>query len=301
MDYFLYSGDIDPKGCFRFIDLVEKTQNSSDVGFILSTGGGDPDAAFKMGRCLQLRYEDVSIFVPGICKSAGTLLAIAANELVFSLCYGELGPLDVQVTKKDGVLGQESGLVIHEAFNFLEERSAKLLHSLVPKIIDATEGRVSLQTASDFASNFSSSLFSPLLARIDPKEIGERSRSMKIAEEYGRRLNYKFENLEFNSPTESKLYVLDFLMWNCPSHEFVIDVSEASALFKRVRLTSESEEDIVKVYRLPEEGEPITENITDKFQKIEDKETKNNQGKSKKSEGSQTTANERDEESRDKV
>ena len=295
-DYFLYSGDIDIKSCFHFIDLIETSKNSSNVALILVTNGGDPDAAFKMGRSLQFMYEDVSIFVPGICKSAGTLLSIAANELVFSLCYGELGPLDIQVTKKDGVLGQESGLVIHEAFNLLEERSAELLHSLVPKIIDATEGRVSLQTASDFASKFSSSLFSPILARIDPKEIGERSRSMKIAEEYGKRLNYKFENLEFNSPTDSKLYVLDFLTWNCPSHEFVIDAIEAGALFKRVRLTSESEESIVKEYRLPKKGAPIIENITDKFRAVE-----NNHANSKKSKDNQTSANERNEESGDRA
>lgn len=300
-DYFLYSGEIKTKDCFRFIDLVEETKRSSDVALVLSTNGGDPDAAFKMGKCLQLRYDDVSIFVPGICKSAGTLLAIAANKLVFSLCYGELGPLDIQVTRKDGALGQESGLIIHEAFYFLEKRSAKLLHSSVPEIIDATEGRVSLQTASDFASRFSSSLFGPLLARIDPKEIGERSRSMRVAEEYGRRLNYKFENLEFNSPLESNLYVLHFLMWACPSHEFVIDVDEASALFKRVRITNELEENIIKKYRLPERGEPLIGNITDEFQEIENKEAKNTHNNSKKSKGDQTTSNERNEESRDKA
>ena len=65
---------------------MEKTQNSSDVALVLSTTRSDVNATFKIGRCLQIRYEDVRIVVHGICKSVGTILAIAANELVFSSC-----------------------------------------------------------------------------------------------------------------------------------------------------------------------------------------------------------------------
>jgi ClpP class serine protease len=42
--------------------------------------------------------------VSGYCKSAGTLIALGANELAFGE-HGELGPLDVQIAKRDEVLG----------------------------------------------------------------------------------------------------------------------------------------------------------------------------------------------------
>ena len=232
------------------------------------------DAAFKIGRCLQIRYEDVRILVPGICKGAGAILATAANELVFSSCYGELGPIDIQQMKKDSMREQESGLDIAEGLAKIEERAAKLFHQVMSDTLCGRYGGpvTTAQTASDSAARFVSSLFGPPLARIDPKEIGKRSRAMRVAQDYGKRLNYRFGNLDFTSPEDtasnSNLYVLDFLSQRCPSHGFVIDIAETMALLKRVRSASESEEGIVKEYRLPAD-KITTGNITGKFLEIE--------------------------------
>lgn len=63
-----------------------------------------------MGRFLQEQYESITIFVPSLCKSAGTLLAMAGHELVLT-DFGELGPLDVQLSHKNEPFQQRSGLV----------------------------------------------------------------------------------------------------------------------------------------------------------------------------------------------
>lgn len=45
--------------------------------------GGEPDAAFMVTRHLRERYENRwSLLVPGMCKSAGTILALGAGKLV---------------------------------------------------------------------------------------------------------------------------------------------------------------------------------------------------------------------------
>lgn len=59
---------------------------------------GDPNAGYRIGRALQHNYDDVTLLVVGPCKSAGTLIAIAANKLVIG-DMGELGPLDIQLKK----------------------------------------------------------------------------------------------------------------------------------------------------------------------------------------------------------
>ena len=132
-DYFLYSGDIPFVEYPEFMDFVESEQKSTNVALVLSTNGGYAKAAYKMGRCLQSRYENVKIFIPGLCKSAGTILAIVANELVFSP-YGELGPVDAQMTKKDSIAERESGVEMNETFKYLESRSREVFHGLVKEI-----------------------------------------------------------------------------------------------------------------------------------------------------------------------
>jgi len=84
----------------RFIKQCGKRKGRDNVLCIVVTNDGDADTAYRAARCLQSRYERVTVLVSGMCKSAGTLLALGAHDLVFSQ-YGELGPLDVQLMKAD--------------------------------------------------------------------------------------------------------------------------------------------------------------------------------------------------------
>lgn len=292
-DYFLYSGDIAYEDYPKFIELVEGAQSNADVALVLSTFGGNAEAAYKIGRCLQSRYENVKIFVPGMCKSAGTILAIAANELIFSPS-GELGPLDVQMAKKDSIAERESGLDMNETFKYLESRSREMFHELVEEITQKSDGAISFRTASSFAARIASSLFNPIFANINPDDIGKRARAMQIAGDYGRRLNLRSENLG------DAHYAIGFLTWGCPSHGFVIDMEEAGMLFRNVRGTDEVEENLVRQFRNPNE-ETTMKVITNQFQKNEFKEVESIRGNPKKLKDSQTTTNERNEESRDKT
>lgn len=226
MDVFLYSGDLRRGPDLKFIEFIAQHKNSDALTLVLTTAGGSPDAAYKIGRFIQARYDDFSVFVPGFCKSAGTLLAIAANSVVFSP-YGELGPLDVQMAKQDSLAGLDSGLNISEAFLTLENRARTTFHNLVHEIIASSGGIVSFHTASHSAAEIVSSLYGPVFARIDPEEVGSRTRAMRIGEDYGNRLNERFGNLRDQSlVTLSSTY---------SSHGFVIDMAEASVLFHRVR------------------------------------------------------------------
>ena len=83
MDYILYSGPIERYKDLDIITTISKEQKSKSATLILCTSGGSPDAAYKIGIYLQSRYNEISVLIPGICKSAGTLLAIAAKELCF--------------------------------------------------------------------------------------------------------------------------------------------------------------------------------------------------------------------------
>lgn len=251
-DYYLYNGPIERGSDLRFIELIHKEKASDECVLILVTPGGSPDAAYKMGRYIQHRYETFKIFIPGLCKSAGTLLAIAAGELIFAP-YGELGPLDVQMTKEDHLAGLESGLNIGEAFLSLEQRAKETYHSLTMEIIGNSGGIVSYNSASKAATEIIAALYGPIFQRIDPEEVGSRSRAMRIGEDYGARLNAKWSNLK----NATRQPALDQLSRSYSSHGFVIDFLEAQLLFERVRMANSEEMAIVetlgRVARLPQQ------------------------------------------------
>lgn len=111
-DVFLYNGTVTRANILSVMEEIRKNKRRSKMFFVMVTYGGDPHAAFKIARYVQDHYEQLTLFVPGFCKSAGTLFAVAANEIVFAP-FGELGPLDVQMAKPDQ-FQFDSGLVISE-------------------------------------------------------------------------------------------------------------------------------------------------------------------------------------------
>lgn len=93
-DLFLYSGEIDRDLVETFIQEAESAPSRENAVLILCTFGGNADAAYILARFLKRRYQKFVLYIFGYCKSAGTIIALGANEIVMSR-RGELGPLDV--------------------------------------------------------------------------------------------------------------------------------------------------------------------------------------------------------------
>jgi len=236
-DIFLYNGDIERGSDLEFIECLYEHKRHDACRLILVTGGGDPDAAYKMARYAQDRYKRFELLLAGLCKSAGTLIAIGAHELIFTP-YGELGPLDVQVAKEDKLSGLQSGLNISAALQAMEGRAVKAYLRLIGDIMKSSSGVVSFQTASKSASDVLGSLYGPIFSRIDPEDVGSRSRSMRIAADYGKRFNAVSENMKEGA--------VERLAETYPSHGFVIDMIEAQALFKSVRVAEPREVELIE-------------------------------------------------------
>ena len=257
-DWFLYSGDIKRGSDLNFVEHVasEAISQTEHAIVVMCSRGGDPDAAYKMSRYLQHRYKSYSVMVAGLCKSAATLFAIGAKEIVFSP-YGELGPLDIQLPKEDKLFGKESGLNINEAFKALEDQSRETFDSVLQEVIHKSGGIVSFKTASDVATGMVAALYGPIFQQIDPEEVGSRVRAMRIGKDYATRLDIH-GNL--------KPGALDWLTTSYASHSFVIDHKEANVLFNDVRLATDEEmvviESIGRDCRHPSHGkEPIVKKI----------------------------------------
>lgn len=85
-----------------FVDLLHPVPAGADIDLILHTGGGDIDVAEKLANMLWAKIGQAGtlrVVVPDFAKSAGTLLALAADSIVMS-DSSELGPIDPQLVRR---------------------------------------------------------------------------------------------------------------------------------------------------------------------------------------------------------
>lgn len=229
-DVYLYYGDINRLGYGRISDILEtKAVLTEHACLILVTYGGDPDAGYRIARALHHYYRKLDILIPDVCKSAGTLICIGASGLIFG-DRGELGPLDIQLSKPDEMFESVSGLDIMQAINALSDQVLMAFRSY---LVDIRSGsRISTSIAADLAAKLADGFVSPIACKIDPMTLGAHQRAIRIAYDYGSRLNEMVGSLK---PDALRRLVSDY-----PSHAFVIDRKEAGILFKEVSAPNES-------------------------------------------------------------
>lgn len=185
-DVILYSGEIEDSIADQAIQIAKDPKRRSNAFLMLATRGGSPDAAFRMARVLQRHYAKFTIYIYGICKSAGTLVAVGAHEIILS-DFGEFGPLDIQLGKRDELFETVSGLNITQALNSLNARSLEVFRATLIDFKGGGRGQISTKLAAEIASNFATGLYDKIYAQIDPAQLGAVERSINIASDYGKR------------------------------------------------------------------------------------------------------------------
>ena len=240
-DVILYNGDTDRQGALMLITGCVGRRLRKNVLLILVTQGGDADSAYRIARCLQNNYDRVTLYVSGYCKSAGTLIATGAHELVIS-DYGELGPLDVQMSKRDELWESQSGLAVQDTLTTLQHHALESFVRFLLEIKRGSRGAVSLKMATEIATSMTTGLFAPIYEQVDPLHVGEAARAMNITYEYGGRLLECGGNISRSD--------LGQIISGYPSHGFVIDREEASQLFNSVNRPSEDQDLLAKALGL---------------------------------------------------
>jgi len=196
------------------------SRKKPNVLLLLTTLGGDADAAYRIIRHLHRTYDKTFVFVNTLCKSAGTLMALGADTIIMSK-NAELGPLDVQLQKDDELGERSSGMTIIESLDVLKVKAFNMFEDYMLDIRGRSGQQITTKSASDIAASITSGLFSKIYSQIDPARLGEHSRASRIALEYGERI----ATANIKEMTVNKLIV------GYPSHGFVIDIDEAKDLF----------------------------------------------------------------------
>lgn len=199
-------------------ELLHNVPHDGNIDFLIHTGGGDIDAAEKIVRLLRTTVGKgrLRVVVPDFAKSAGTLIALAADKIVMS-DTSELGPIDPQFPKRDGD-GTGRWLSVLNYLEAYNTQSAKLR-----------------QLPNDVPAQI-------MLSKLDPATVVQFEaicrRARTLAEEHLRR--WMFQNKTANY-TKIAGDLMDNGRW--PSHGQMISWQDAKQMELEVEyLTAESEE-----------------------------------------------------------
>lgn len=212
--------------------LSGKTFDNLDV--LLQTPGGSADRAYQIAKILGEKSKHITIIIPLFAKSAGTLISLIGDSFVLTE-LSELGPLDTQVneTQDDDSPKYKSAL---EEFKALEQARIHCLETLdQTALLILKKSGMKISSSLSLAIDFVGETSSKLYDKFDSIKIGKYARALAIGKEYGVRLLERYKGKSF----EEARNIVDHLVYDYPSHTFVIDKIELKSLGFVVESVSE--------------------------------------------------------------
>src|SRR6266446_685334 len=87
---------IDSDDIPAFGDVLMSVGEVDELNLIINSPGGDGTVAEKIIELCRAYCKDFKVIVPNRAKSAATIIALGADQIVMGYC-SELGPIDAQV------------------------------------------------------------------------------------------------------------------------------------------------------------------------------------------------------------
>ena len=165
---------IDYSDILPFSDQLSNLK-SEDIDIILETPGGLAEVVEDLVKLVRKKHKNIGIIVPGTAKSAGTIFAMAADEILMG-DLSSLGPIDAQIV---------SGGKRFSADAFLEGLN---------KIRKEASGKKALELA-----------YIPMLQNLSPGEIQHCENAQKFSKTLVTNWlkEYKFKNWNIHETSQT--------------------------------------------------------------------------------------------------
>lgn len=168
-DVLVYAADLNkPRApvTMNYGDILPITDQLANLkgdrlDLVLETPGGSGEVAEDIVRILRTRYDDIAVIVPGWAKSAGTIVALSADEILMGPTSA-LGPIDAQLLWQGKVFSAGALLDGFEKIKREVEGSGTLNKAYIPVLQGISPG--DLQNAEN-ALGFSRTLVTQWLVR----------------------------------------------------------------------------------------------------------------------------------------
>jgi Serine dehydrogenase proteinase len=123
------------------------------LDLIIETGGGSGEVAEDIVKLLREKYVDLAAIVPGMAKSAGTLIVMAADDILMEPASA-LGPIDAQIQWQGKTFSAEALLEGLRAIQRESDKAGRLNLAYLPILQQISPGEIQdAQNALDFAQD----------------------------------------------------------------------------------------------------------------------------------------------------
>jgi len=149
---------------FRYIDIndaeeviraIHMTDPDMPIDLVLHTPGGLVLAALQIARAIRAHRGKVTVFVPHYAMSGGTLMALAADEIVMD-CHAVLGPVDPQLGEYPAaslvkVVRTKDVNRIDDKTLIMADMAEKALQQIRAEVLELLDGRMPRERAEELA------------------------------------------------------------------------------------------------------------------------------------------------------
>jgi ClpP class serine protease len=175
-DILVYAADMMKQGAPTGLDysdlapIADQLANLSGqaIDVILETPGGLAEVAEDVVRVLHDKYDEVAFIIPGWAKSAGTIMAMAGNEILMGTTSA-LGPIDAQQVTPGKQFSADAFLEGLEKIKAETDRTGSLNRAYIPILQGISPGEIQ---AAQNAMKFSRVLVGEWLAKYKIQELG---------------------------------------------------------------------------------------------------------------------------------
>jgi serine dehydrogenase proteinase len=200
------------------------------IDLVLDTLGGSLDSAYRTVLFLSQFTSKLRVYVPRRAKSAGTLIAIGAQELYLAP-FAELGPLDTQIHDPRNPTEKVSALDCFQSVDYVRGFGIDTLKQVLVALGKEMKTGIPLSQLLNTATGFANSCTESMLANVNALDFGGWGRTLEIGQRYTqyllRRVGY--EDAEVKSISRRLVYAYTH-------HPFPIDIIEAKEIGLRAEL-----------------------------------------------------------------
>jgi hypothetical protein len=170
---------------FGYPDVDNGPQLTLNV--LLNSPGGSLDSAYLTTLYLSAYAKELRVYVPDRAKSASTLLAVGADQVLMS-AFAELGPLDTQIPDPRNPANTVSALDCYQSVDYVRDFGVKTITEILPQLVNSTERRIPIDALLETGSTFALGAITPVLRTVTALDFGGWGRSLRIGEHYARKL-----------------------------------------------------------------------------------------------------------------
>lgn len=208
---------------------LEELGKIDKLSILINSGGGDIHYAFRIVNAFYRYTENFEAIIALWAKSAATFFCLGAKKMLMSK-DAELGPLDAQLPNPYGGSEPLSAINVFKSLEYLRRYAVETLDQIV--LLYMIKASMDVPYALKEARYFVSDIINPLYSQVNPMELGDSGRKLAVAEEYSKIImkRYSYSNLsELEIDSIAKR-----LVWDYPSHNFIIDLTEAKKIGLKV-------------------------------------------------------------------